>query len=99
MTDSIPDILTDIITDIETDIWIWIEILSWAQLNFSWFHDVIEFLPLQSHNLFFPMSETLTGENRVIWLLHARAERTEHGPNQVSRPMAVCRLSGEDILS
>ena len=33
---DIPDISTDIITDMETDIWILIEILSWAQLNFSW---------------------------------------------------------------
>ena len=37
MSDRIPDILTDIITDMETDILIEIEILSWAQLNFSWF--------------------------------------------------------------
>ena len=43
MTDSIPDISTDIITDMETDIWILIEILSWAQLNFSWFYPIFMF--------------------------------------------------------
>ena len=90
MTDSIPDISTDIITDMETDICILIEILSWAQLNFSWLERLSIFSLSKIAKLIWKISFLkLLYQLSDFWKLETQPKTTKHlnkpKPNQTDQ--------------